>query len=106
MDTQLIEHHFEYTKYACMITAIALVVIVVFIISPLAVSPFMLRFIKLIIVFTLLVSIGILYQSIEPMYHVKGLFDDVAMGDIKNNFFVTMVYIAFIIILGVVVIRH
>jgi len=106
MDTQIIEHHFEYTKYACMITAIALVIVVVFIISPLAVSPFMLRFIKLIVVFSLLVSVGILYQSIEPMYRVKGLFDDASMIDIKNNFFVTVVYIAFIVILGVVVIRY
>ncbi len=60
---------------------------------------------KLIVVFLLLATSTMLFQAVKPVIDTKGILETDMFPELKQNFFITVGFILFIIVLGIVVLR-
>lgn len=105
--TSYIAQYSEKTKYSCVILGSALLLVLLFFISPLSVSSGSMSswIMKLIVVALLGITSVILFNAVKPIIDTKGILDTDLFPDLKFNFFITFGFILLIIVLGIVVIR-
>jgi len=105
--TNYIVEYSEKTKYSCMLLGVSLLLVILFFISPLSVSSgsWSSWVMKLIVVFLLLATSTMLFQAVKPVMDTKGIIETDLFPDLKYNFFITVGFILFIVVLGIVVLR-
>lgn len=100
-ELSFIKDYTDQTKFSCFITAFALLLIVAIFIAPVSISPLARNAAKLVILLLISMSAVILYSGVSPMLNIKNFFDNESYDPLKNGFYLTMIYIGFLIILGV-----
>ena len=105
--TSYIAQYSEKTKYSCVILGVALLLVLLFFISPFSVSSGSISslIMKLIVVGLLGITSVILFNAVKPVIDTKGIIDTDLFPDLKLSFFVTVGFILFIVVLGIVVLR-
>jgi hypothetical protein len=105
--TNYIVQYSEKTKYSCVLLGVSLFLIILFFISPLAVSSgsFTSWFMKLIVIGLLVATSTILFNAIRPIIDTKGIIETDLFPELKYNFFITAGFIMIIAVLGIVVLR-
>ncbi len=103
--SQYIIDYSEKTKYSCIFIGIALLLVIIFFVGPVSLSSTSTLVVKSVIVGLIIISAGILFKAVAPVIDVTGALDTDLFPDLKKNFIITMVFIAVLLILGVVVIR-
>lgn len=105
--TNYIVQYSEKTKYSCVLLGVSLFLVILFFISPLAVSSgsFSSWFMKLVVIGLLIATSTILFNAVRPIIDTKGIIETDLFPDLKYNFFVTIGFIMLIVVLGIVVIR-
>lgn len=105
--TNYIVQYSEKTKYSCILLGAALLLIILFFISPLSISSgsWTSWIMKLIIIGMLLGTSAILFNAVKPIIDTKGILETNLFPELKYNFFITAGFILLIIVLGVVILR-
>lgn len=105
--TNYIVQYSEKTKYSCVLLGVSLILIILFFISPLAVSSGSLTswFMKLIVIGLLVATSTILFNAVRPIIDTKGIIETDLFPELKYNFFITAGFIMIIVVLGIVVLR-
>lgn len=105
--TNYIVQYSEKTKYSCVILGVTLLLVIIFFVSPLAVSSgsLMSWIMKLIVIGLLLATSAILFNAVKPIIDTKGILDTDLFPDLKFNFFITSGFVLIIAVLGIVVLR-
>ena len=105
--TNYIVQYSEKTKYSCVLLGVSLLLVILFFISPFSVSSgtWSSWFIKLIVIGMLLGTSVILFQAVKPIIDTRGILETDLFPELKYNFFITMGFILFILVLGIVVLR-
>ena len=105
--TNYIVQYSEKTKYSCVLLGVSLLFIILFFISPFAVSrgTWYSWITKFIVIAMLVGTSAILFQAVKPVMDTKGIIETDLFPDLKNNFFITVGFIMLIIVLGIVVLR-
>jgi hypothetical protein len=105
--TNYIVQYSEKTKYSCIILGVALLLVILFFISPISVSPgsWSSWFMKFIVISLLVGTSAILFNAVRPIIDTKGILETDLFPDLKYNFFITAGFILFIMVLGIVVLR-
>jgi succinate dehydrogenase/fumarate reductase cytochrome b subunit len=105
--TNYIVQYSEKTKYSCVLLGASLFLVILFFISPLAVSSGSISswIMKLVVIGLLIATSTILFNAVRPIIDTKGIIETDLFPDLKYNFFVTIGFIMIIVVLGIVVIR-
>jgi hypothetical protein len=105
--TNYIVQYSEKTKYSCVLLGVSLFLVILFFISPLAVSSGSISswIMKLVVIGLLIATSTILFNAVRPIIDTKGIIETDLFPDLKYNFFVTIGFIMIIVVLGIVVIR-
>jgi hypothetical protein len=105
--TNYIVEYSEKTKYSCMLLGVSLLLVLIFFISPFSVSSgsWSSWIMKLIVLFLLVATSTMLFQAVKPVMDTKGIIETDLFPDLKYNFFITVGFILFIVVLGIVVLR-
>ena len=105
--TNYIVQYSEKTKYSCVILGVTLLLVIIFFVSPIAVSSgsLMSWILKLIVIGLLLATSAILFNAVKPIIDTKGILDTDLFPDLKFNFFITAGFVLIIAVLGIVVLR-
>ena len=105
--TNYIVEYSEKTKYSCMLLGVSLLLVLIFFISPFSVSSgsWSSWIMKLIVIFLLVATSTMLFQAVKPVMDTKGIIETDLFPDLKYNFFITVGFILFIVVLGIVVLR-
>jgi hypothetical protein len=90
-----------------MLLGVSLLLVLIFFISPLSVSSgsWSSWIMKLIVLFLLVATSTMLFQAVKPVMDTKGIIETDLFPDLKYNFFITVGFILFIVVLGIVVLR-
>lgn len=105
--TNYIVQYSEKTKYSCIILGVSLLLVLIFFVSPFAVSSGALSswIMKLIIIGLLVATSTILFNAVRPIIDTKGILETDLYPELKFNFFITAGFVAIIAVLGIVVLR-
>jgi hypothetical protein len=105
--TNYIVQYSEKTKYSCVILGVSLLLVIIFFVSPFAVSSGSLTswIMKLIVIGLLVATSAILFTAVRPIIDTKGILDTDLFPDLKYNFFITAGFVLIIVVLGIVVLR-
>lgn len=105
--TNYIVQYSEKTKYSCIILGVSLLLVLIFFVSPFAVSSGTLSswIMKLIIIGLLVATSTILFNAVRPIIDTKGILETDLYPELKFNFFITAGFVAIIAVLGIVVLR-
>jgi hypothetical protein len=105
--TSYITQYSEKTKYSCVILGVALLLVLLFFISPFSVSSGSMSswIMKLIVVGLLGITSVILFNAVKPVIDTDGIIDTDLFPDLKLSFFITGGFILLIVVLGIVVLR-
>jgi hypothetical protein len=105
--TNYIVQYSEKTKYSCVILGVTLLLVIIFFVSPIAVSSgsLMSWILKLIVIGLLLATSAILFNAVKPIIDTKGILDTDLFPDLKFNFFITAGFVLILAVLGIVVLR-
>ncbi len=105
--TNYIVQYSEKTKYSCIILGVSLLLVLIFFVSPFAVSSGTLTswIMKLIIIGLLVATSTILFNAVRPIIDTKGILETDLYPELKFNFFITAGFVAIIAVLGIVVLR-
>lgn len=105
--TNYIVQYSEKTKYSCVLLGVSLFLVILFFITPLAVSSGSISswIMKLVVIGLLIATSTILFNAVRPIIDTKGIIETDLFPDLKYNFFVTIGFIMIIVVLGIVVIR-
>jgi hypothetical protein len=90
-----------------MLLGVSLLLVLIFFISPFSVSSgsWSSWIMKLIVLFLLVATSTMLFQAVKPVMDTKGIIETDLFPDLKYNFFITVGFILFIVVLGIVVLR-
>jgi hypothetical protein len=105
--TNYIVQYSEKTKYSCIILGVSLLLVLIFFVSPFAVSSGTVTswIMKLIIIGLLVATSTILFNAVRPIIDTKGILETDLYPELKFNFFITAGFVAIIAVLGIVVLR-
>ena len=105
--TNYIVQYSEKTKYSCISLGVSLLLVIIFFVSPFAVSSGSLTswIMKLIVIGLLVATSAILFNAVRPIIDTKGILDTDLFPDLKFNFFITAGFVLIIAVLGIVVLR-
>jgi hypothetical protein len=105
--TNYIVQYSEKTKNSCVLLGVSLLLVILFFLSPFSASSgtWSSWVMKLIVVFLLLATSTMLFQAVKPVIDTKGILETDMFPELKQNFFITVGFILFIIVLGIVVLR-
>ena len=105
--TNYIVQYSEKTKYSCIILGVSLLLVLIFFVSPLAVSSgtWTSWIMKLIVIGLLVSTSTILFNAVRPIIDTKGILETDLYPELKFNFFITAGFVLIIAVLGIVVLR-
>jgi hypothetical protein len=105
--TNYIVQYSEKTKYSCVILGVSLLLVIIFFVSPFAVSSgsWASWILKLIVVGLLVATSAILFNAVMPIIETDGILGTDLFPELKFNFFITAGFVMIIAVLGVVVLR-
>ena len=105
--TNYIVQYSEKTKYSCIILGASLLLVLIFFVSPLAVSSgtWTSWIMKLIVIGLLVSTSAILFNAVRPIIDTKGILETDIYPELKFNFFITAGFVLIIAVLGIVVVR-
>ena len=105
--TNYIVQYSEKTKYSCVILGASLLLVIIFFVSPFAVSSGSLTswIMKFVVIGLLVATSAILFNAVKPIIDTKGILDTDLFPELKFNFFITAGFVMLIAVLGIVVVR-
>jgi hypothetical protein len=105
--TNYIVQYSEKTKYSCIILGASLLLVLIFFVSPFAVSSGTWKswIMKLIVIGLLVSTSTILFNAVRPIIDTKGILETDLYPELKFNFFITAGFVLIIAVLGIVVLR-